>query len=122
MSESTEIKAGGLNASLRVIIIDDESDQIPTVLGITPEREEELNDLVISTYEIEDSTVTDNFVEISKQCKHANELAYAIFHLGAHIGKKRVITEFAKHGLSSILEGLGSKKHKSEEDSDETND
>jgi hypothetical protein len=123
MSESTEIKVRGLNASLRVIIIDDESDQIPTVLGITPEREQELNDLVVSTYQIEDSTVTDNFVEISKQCKHVNELAYAIFHLGVRIGKGKALSYLSEGGLGSLLAAMGqSKKHKSEKDSDETND
>lgn len=122
MSQTAEVKAGGINASLRVIIIDDESDKIPEVLGITPEREQELNDLVQSTYETEDSTITDNFVEISKQCKHANELAYAIFHLGAHVGKGRAVKKLAESGIGSLLATLGSKINRSQEGSDETND
>lgn len=122
MSQTAEVKAGGINASLRVIIIDDESDKISDVLGITPEREEELQDLVKSTYKTEESTITDNFVEISKQCKHANELAYTIFHLGAHVGKGRAIKELAESGIGSLLATLGSKINRSQEGSDETND
>jgi hypothetical protein len=123
MSESTEIKVGGLNASLRVIIIDDESDKIPQTLGITPEREKELDEVITAAYHTENSTITDNFVEMSKSCKHANELAYCIFHIGARVGRGKALSDLSEGGLGSLLAAMGqSKRNKSKGTSDETND
>jgi hypothetical protein len=117
MSETNDVKTKTLNTFLKVIIIDDESDQIPTVLGITPEREKELEDIVRIVWKTEKTTITDNFVEISKQCKHANELTYCIYHLGAQVGKSTAAKEFMEGKIGSYLKNLSS-----EENSDETND
>ena len=117
MSETNDVKSKTLNTFLKVIIIDDESDQIPTVLGITPEREKELEDIVRIVWKTEKTTITDNFVEISKQCKHANELTYCIYHYGAGVGKSSAVKEFMGGKIESYLKNLSS-----EENSDETND
>lgn len=104
MSESAEVKAGGMNASLRVIVIDDESTNIARVLGITEEREDQLEEIIKKVYHVEDSTITDNLVDISKHCKHANELAFCCFHIGANVGKNRALNKISEEGgLSSML-------------------
>ena len=118
MSNTAEVKAGGMNASLRVIIIDDESSNIGKVLGISDEREDQLQDIVKAAFEGDDTTITDNLAEISKHCKHANELAFCSFHLGAHIGKGKALEVLMKDngpmgGLLSALKELRSGSGKS---------
>lgn len=127
MSESAEVKAGGMNASLRVILIDDESTNIARVLGISEEREDQLEEIVKSVYEKEDSTITDNLVEISKHCRHANELAYCCFHVGAHVGQGRAVKKFTQmngglEGLLNTLRDLKSRSEGSSEGPTESND
>lgn len=128
MSKSAEVKAGGMNASLRVIVIDDESTTIARVLGISEEREDELEEIIKEIYHVEDSTITDNFVEISKHCKHANELAFCCFHVGAHTGKNRTLSKLSgDDGLGGmLLEALkaarNSAKGNSSEGPTESND
>ena len=100
MSEITAKSAVG-NPHLRVILVDDESTKITEVLGITPEREKELDDLIKEKFEQED-TITDTMSEISKYLKHANELAYCMFHIGAHIGRSKAM-EGGVHGLLERL-------------------
>lgn len=87
MSDITAKSAVG-NPHLRVIIIDDESERIPDVLGITPEREKEIDKILSNGFEKCD-TITDVLACVSKSCKHANELAYAVFHVGAFMGKQK---------------------------------
>lgn len=122
MSESAEVKAGGMNASLRVIVIDDESTNIARVLGISEEREDQLEKIIQEIYRVEDSTITDSFVEISKNCRHANELAYCCFHVGVHNGKNHVLKALSEDGLTGLLaKALGSSK-KNPGKSSENND
>ena len=73
------------NPHVRVIIVDDESSQIPEVLGISKEREEVLDQLIKDTWPAY-KTITDVIANMSKHLKHANELAYCVFHVGAHMG------------------------------------
>ena len=91
MSEDVQEVVKG-NPHLRVILVDDELETIPAVLGISSEREKELDELVKKIHN-ESQTITDTFVEISKRMKHANELAYCLFHVGAHIGRAHSIKE-----------------------------
>lgn len=102
MSEQTIAAVAAGNPYLKVIIIDDESDSIPEVLGITKERELELDKLIQECGERE-KTITDIFASVSKSVRHANELAYCIFHVGSHMGRSKIIRELANHGLKNFL-------------------
>ena len=82
MSE-TNVQKG--NPHVRVLILDDTSSNIPTVLGITEERTKELENALIKAW-TEKESVTSIMEEISKHVMHANELTYCIFHLGCHTG------------------------------------
>lgn len=103
MSEDTKEIVKG-NPHLRVIIVDDESKQIPETLGITPERENELDQITKKAHE-EFDTITDTMVEISKNVRHANELAYCIFHIGANTGRAHAIMNDLDKLLSKITDG-----------------
>lgn len=86
---------------LRVVIIDDESDRIPEVLGLDPEREKELDELTEFCMR-NCKTITDTIAEISKSVNHANELAYCVFHVGANVGKSKAEAENLS-GLAALL-------------------
>ena len=101
MSEDTSNVVRG-NPHVRIIIVDDESDKIPRVLGISEEREIELDEL-IKVIHNDSETITDSMANISKVLKHANELAYCIFHLGAHVGRAHTLKESIHTHLGSIL-------------------
>lgn len=105
-----EVKGRG-NPNLRVIIVDDESRKIPDTLGITPERENELDEMTKKAFEDFDS-ITDTMVEISKNVKHANELAYCIFHVGANVGRAKAVNEELSKLLSELPGISGGKKKK----------
>lgn len=113
MSETVTAPTVVGNPHLRVIVVDDESTKIPEVLGISPEREQELDYLIKTCFEEED-TLTDTFAAISKGVKHANELAYCIFHVGANIGRQKAIQD----NLGGLLNGLRGMMGKSEETED----
>lgn len=99
MSEVTAKPAVG-NPNLRVIIIDDESQRIPDVLGIIPEREKEIDEILSIAFK-ESDTLTDVLVYASKYCKHANELAYAVFHIGAFMGTQKLAEKIKSENSSS---------------------
>ena len=63
-----------VNPHLRVLILDEETTSIPRTLGITEEREKELDELIKDSL-LNDETYTDSFVTISKNVRHANELS-----------------------------------------------
>lgn len=108
-----EVKGRG-NPNLRIIIVDDESTKIPETLGITPERENELDEMTKKAHNDFD-TITDSMVEISKNVRHANELAYCIFHIGANIGRAKAVNEELAKILSefpNLPGGLGGSKKK----------
>jgi hypothetical protein len=110
MSEDVQEVVKG-NPHLRVILVDDELETIPAVLGISSEREKELDELVKKIHN-ESQTITDTFVEISKRMKHANELAYCLFHVGAHIGRAYSL----KEELMGHFRDASGKKNKEKED------
>jgi len=117
MTEST-VKVQG-NTNLRVIIVDDESNQIPAVLGITPEREQELDKIIQECYEGYD-TITDTIAEMSKRMKHANELAFCAFHIGAHVARSKIMgdkVQSMEEMVKKMLRG-GSTGNKSNESED----
>ena len=95
---------------LRVVIIDDESDRIPEVLGLDPEREKELDELTELCMK-NCKTITDTIAEISKSIKHANELAYCVFHVGANVGRSKTEAE----QLGGLLGLLGKLKGQNDE-------
>lgn len=103
-----------VNPHMRVLILDEETTSIPRTLGITEEREKELDELT-KTALIDEPTYTDTFAAISKQVNHANELAYCMFHVGSHAGRMK-----AQEAMGGLLEALvkstgGSSKNSSEE-------
>lgn len=61
-------------------------------LGITTEREEEINEWIERYYD-ETGTYPDAIAALSTQLANANELAYAAFHLGAYAGSLRTKQE-----------------------------
>ena len=109
MTENASKSSG--NPNLRVIIVDDNSEKIPETLGITPEREIELDEITKKAHQDFD-TITDSMVEISKKVKHANELAYCIFHIGANIGRAKAIDNELARILSELPGGLPGRKKK----------
>lgn len=104
MSEtvSTPIVKG--NPNLRVILIDTEAKKIPEVLGISPERELELDEIVKKSYQDHD-TITDTMEAASRNLLHANEFSYVMFHLGAHVGRAKAMQDNLG-GLLGALSGL----------------
>ena len=114
MSETVTTPVVVGNPHLRIILVDDESTKIPVVLGISPEREEELDHFIKKCFEEED-TITDTFAAISKGVKHANELAYCIFHVGANVGRQKALHD----KLGGLLSGLRGAMGMSEETEDQ---
>lgn len=80
--------------NMEILIIEDSDEGLLHVaLGITNERAIELNKLVISTYnESEELTVNGKQMnvlkalqELSKQCKHRNELTFSCIRMGKYM-------------------------------------
>lgn len=103
MSEKEKLPVG--SPHLRVMLIDNDSNRIPEVLGITEEREEEL-DAIIKKYVEDKGTITDSIEAISRYVKHANEFAYCMFHVGANVGRSVTLRDTIKGDLSSLLDRL----------------
>lgn len=102
-----------VNPHLRVLILDDESQSIPRTLGITEEREKELDELTKAAL-IEEPTYTDTFATISKHVNHANELAYCMFHVGSNAGRMK-----AQEAVGGLLEALTKATGRSSENKSE---
>jgi hypothetical protein len=118
MSEVVEAAVTvAVNPHLRVLILDDETDSLPRTLGITEEREKELDELTKTAYK-DHKTFTDSFVDISKNVRHANEFAYCIFHMGSFCGRGRALSELGD--LSKLLDLAG--RSKSSDDSEDSED
>jgi len=66
-----------VNDLFKVLIIDEESNQITTTLGITEERTEELFQLVKTVYKKYED-ITKCYVDICAECKHINEVVFSI--------------------------------------------
>ena len=71
---------------LTVKIIDDTDETITGTLGITPERRNELYEIVKSAYSNEN--ITKILVDVSKHVTHPNELAFVSFLVGNKLGKE----------------------------------
>lgn len=102
-----------VNPHLRVLILDEETSSIPRTLGISEEREKELDELIKDSL-LNDETYTDSFVTISKKVRHANEFAYCIFHAGSHAQKGR-----EAKGMIEVIEAMMKAKGGSEGKSEE---
>jgi hypothetical protein len=61
----------------KVLIIDENSDEITTTLGITDERAQELFNLGKESYNKFDD-ITKFYVDICTQCNHINEVVFII--------------------------------------------
>ena len=96
---------------MKVTVIDDQTESIAFGLGITPEREKQLDDILQAEFEIQWSEsekgedgdqrggVTGTMERLTKYAKHPNESAYLIFHLGVHLGKIKILNEVGPIGL-----------------------
>lgn len=65
-------------------------------LGISMERNEQLCDIIDECYE-RTATYPEAIACISRKVECVEELAYAIFHLGAFAGEKRARLEIMNH-------------------------
>jgi len=106
-----------INPHLRVLILDDETESLPRTLGITEEREKELDDLTKRSFEGY-NTFTDTFAEISKNVRHANELVYCVFHVGSIAGRGKTLKMLDESGIGKLLGGLAGRSRNSEDSED----
>lgn len=122
MNEAVEAAtpAVAINPHLRVLILDDETESLPRTLGITEEREKELDVLTKRSFE-DYNTFTDTFAEISKNVRHANELVYCVFHVGSIAGRGKTLQMLEETGLGKLFGG-SSRRSKRSEDSEESED
>ena len=67
------------NSPLTVRVLNEESQNMGEVLGITPARAKEL--IAMANYEIQKVKPLIPFETISKQCNHANELVFVTWHI-----------------------------------------
>lgn len=117
MNEAVEVApVAAINPHLRVLILDDDTESLPRTLGITEEREKELDQLTERTFKASD-TFTDTFADISKEVRHANELVYCIFHVGSMAGRAKAMSMLSESGIGKLM-GLGGKPKKSEDSED----
>ncbi len=122
MNEAVEAAtpAVAINPHLRVLILDDETESLPRTLGITEEREKELDVLTKKSFE-DYNTFTDTFAEISKNVRHANELVYCVFHVGSIAGRGKTLQMLEETGLGKLFGG-SSRRSKRSEDSEDSED
>ena len=66
---------------MEVVIVDDTTQLLSEGLGITPERWREIAD-ILTDGTIKNDNLAHILINISKECKHANEFSYACFVLG----------------------------------------
>jgi hypothetical protein len=118
MNEAVEAAtpAVAINPHLRVLILDDDTESLPRTLGITEEREKELDVLTERSFK-DYNTFTDTFADISKEVRHANELVYCIFHVGSMAGRAKVMSMLGESSIGKLM-GLGGKSQKSEDSED----
>lgn len=106
--------------SLLVKIIEDNTDSLTESLGITEENSDRLIKDMNRVYR-SNSTVSDTMAEMSKHCKHANELIWVGFTLGTHAARHHEPRDRAEvihinggkmpDGLGTIIEEI-LKKHR----------
>lgn len=71
---------------LKVQIIEDDTEDIITKLGITVERAKELHKIGKEAFD-SSKAVVETMVKASSYCKHANELAYMMVELGLNLSQ-----------------------------------
>jgi len=91
---------------LLVVEIEPESSSINDSFGITMKRCLELQKKVNEVKNLKDAngkrgSLTLIMVEISKECKHANELAWICFIIGANVGESQA------NPLAGLMQTLG---------------
>jgi hypothetical protein len=84
----------------KLCIIDEKSDLIHEVLGITEERCQELTKLCIKAYDICDIK-TESYAMIVDQCVHVNEVVMAV-----QIFEKVSYAQAKKNSLRSLMDNL----------------
>jgi hypothetical protein len=84
----------------KLCIIDEKSDLIHEVLGITEERCRELTQLCIKAYDTSDIK-TESYAMIVDQCVHVNEVVMAV-----QIFEKVSYAQAKKNSLRSLMDNL----------------
>ena len=107
---------------MKVTVIDDRTESIALGLGITPEREKELDGILQAEFEIqwneaekgkdgdERGGITGTMERFTKYARHPNESAYLIFHLGAHVGKIKALGDVGPMGILLAALGKGGRR------------
>lgn len=94
------------NPYLKVIVIDDETQNLSTSLGISEERNLEIA-LITKDAWNSSKLITEAMIKVSVQAKHANELAMMCFHLGnASAQQKAPKSEESLEKLKELLKKL----------------
>lgn len=88
-----------MNKKIIVTAMPANDESFATALGITAERESEL-DKLMDKYHAETTTYPDAIAAVSLHLENANELAYSAFHLGAFAESQRTKHEL----LQKLLE------------------
>jgi hypothetical protein len=84
----------------KLCIIDEKSDLIHEVLGITEERCRELTELCIKAYDASDIK-TESYAMVVEQCVHVNEVVMAV-----QIFEKVSYAQAKKNSLRSLMDNL----------------
>lgn len=92
-----------MNKSLEITTLSP-TETIAQALGISHEREEELDALIDKYYQEaqEINTYPALIAKISKHCENINEIAYACFYIGAFAESKRAKQEILQEILQKI--------------------
>ena len=84
----------------KLLVIDDNADQLHEVFGISEQRSDELLDICIHAYH-KNRQLHECLVEIVDHCKHTNEVVFATMIM------TRVIDKYnSKHALSGFLKNM----------------
>ena len=101
---------------MKIKIIDPENGNIATALGISPEREKELDELIdADTQRIVENVIKNNGKEgmseqierLTEYSRHVNETAYICFMCGTIAGKLRTMADMGPLGLIGMMFGGG---------------
>lgn len=84
---------------LHILELDQKTSSIIEGLGISEEREEEISKMVHHHYMMAENVVL-AMANVSKECKHANELALAVFIMSARHHTSRSIGGAIIHMIS----------------------
>lgn len=76
----------------QVTVIDSPDESFARALGLTEQREKEIDDIMDKCHN-ETNTYPDAIAMIAESLNNDNELAYAVFHLGAFAESRRAENE-----------------------------